>query len=171
MKKFNPKKRKKGFTILEAMIAIFVIIIGVIGASIAIQQTLFLTRIVSSQLIASYLAQEGVEIVRNIRDGNWLEGVAWDSGLTGCEPEGVGCQADYTNTQSLDPYTGEPLKIDGGFYNYQSGTPTPFTRKITIASRTDPEGIPILDTRVLVNWQIGGETYQVLTIEYLYNWK
>lgn len=33
------------------------------------------------QVIANNLAREGVEIVRNQRDSNWLAGRAWDEGL------------------------------------------------------------------------------------------
>ena len=69
IKKFN----KNGFTLLEVIVAIFVITIGVIGVISVVQRTAAFTSISSSRLQAAYLAQEGIEIARNIRDGNWLE--------------------------------------------------------------------------------------------------
>lgn len=155
---------QKGFTLIEVIAAMFVITVGVVGALIAIQQTMFYTQTSVSRLTATYLAQEGIEIVRNIRDGNWLElNPIWDDGLTGCEPEGVGCQADYSNNQSLDSFTGNLLKIDGGFYQYSSGTSTPFTRKITI---TKPEAKKI-EVEVTVRW----DGREVTAQESLYNWR
>src|SRR3989344_8524832 len=64
---------KKGFTIIEVIIATFVLTVGVVGAFSTIQMVLVFTRSVSAQLEATYLAQEGIENVRNSRDSNWLE--------------------------------------------------------------------------------------------------
>ena len=75
---------KKGFTILEVIVAIFVITIGVLGAFSVVQRIVSNTMAVSSRLTAVYLAKEGIEIVRNNRDNNWLDPAEppWDSGLS-----------------------------------------------------------------------------------------
>jgi prepilin-type N-terminal cleavage/methylation domain-containing protein len=88
-------KNNKGFTLLEVIAAIFILTVGA-GASFAlIQQTLSAASLVEDRLIASYLAQEGVEVVKNIRDQTWLEKrtnltLTWDEYL----PEGD-LEADY----------------------------------------------------------------------------
>ena len=64
---------KNGFTIIEVIIATSILTIGVLGAFSAIQMIIASTSIISSQLAATYLAQEGIENVRAIRDSNWLE--------------------------------------------------------------------------------------------------
>ena len=64
---------KKGFTLLEVITAIFILTVGVGGALSLMNQTLSTASIIEQRLIASYLAQEGIEIVRNIRDTNWLQ--------------------------------------------------------------------------------------------------
>ncbi len=83
---FNSKKFRssgeKSFTILEVMMAIFVLTIAVGASYILIQQTLIAVSLTQSKLIASYLTQEGVENVRNIRDTNWINGSAWDTGIS-----------------------------------------------------------------------------------------
>ena len=72
---------KKSFTLIEVIVAIFLITVGAGGAFILIQRTIAFTDIISSQLTATYLAQEGIEMVRNARDSNWLAGNEWDLNL------------------------------------------------------------------------------------------
>jgi len=83
-KKLKIKNKEKesltGFTILELIVAIFVMTVGVLGAYAVVQQIIVYNSISSSRLTAAYLAQEGIELVRNIRDTNWLTvpSVAWN---------------------------------------------------------------------------------------------
>ena len=53
---------------LEVITAVFVIVVGVGGTVILINQTLGSAQRTTSKLIASYLAQEGIEIAKNIRE-------------------------------------------------------------------------------------------------------
>lgn len=164
-------KKNRGFTLMEALATIFLITVGVLGAMILVNQTTTFNQVTSSRLVAAYLAQEGIEIVRNIRDTNFLkirkgvEGANWDNGLTGCQ---TGCEADYNDSVLIlnDRY----LKIGTGFYNYfynyKSGSDTPFKRKIIIT----PEGINILKVSVEVSWSERGRIHKVTVQENLYNW-
>jgi hypothetical protein len=65
-----------------------------------------------------------------------------------------------------DNYDGAFLLIDGGFYNYTSGTSTPFRRKITISDKTDDQ----MKVTVTVSWEAKGE-HQISVQEILYNWR
>lgn len=176
--------KSNGFTIIEVLIAIFVILVGLLGAFSVINQSLSASGIVSSRLVAAYLAQEGIEIIRNIRDTNWLQAgeplktSPWDNGL----PDG-NWQVDYTTVTLLgtdefeqcgdsgyncEDYDGDFLKLnDSGFYNYSLGTPTKFKRKITLAK----EGEDVLKVSVLVEWELRQKSYQLSAQEKLYNWK
>jgi len=71
--------KNSGFTLIEAVVAIFVIALIITGVFTLIQRTVMDRAFAASQLQATYLAQEGVELVRNQRDENWLNGDAWDS--------------------------------------------------------------------------------------------
>ncbi|MCH8741435.1 prepilin-type N-terminal cleavage/methylation domain-containing protein [Patescibacteria group bacterium] len=174
MLKYLNVKVKKGFTLLEVTIAIFILLVGVTAGSVLIARTVSQMSVFSSKLIAAYLTQEGIEIIRNIRDTNWLQGGAWDEGLTGCFF--TGCEADYTATTVENPpgatayfetFANNFLKIDiSGFYNYTSGTDTKYKRKITIVSGAD-----ILTVTVETTWSEKGKDYSHIAQEILYNWK
>jgi len=161
--------KMKSFTLIEVLAAIFLITVGVMGALIVINQTTVFTQVTSSRLVASYLAQEGIEIVKNIRDTNFLkihkgeEGINWDDNILCCPTSPCQCEADYDDSAlvSADRY----LKFDGGFYNYDSGTDTVFKRKITITPDTD-----ILKVLVEVSWTERGRAHQVTAQENLYLW-
>ncbi len=166
-----PRFNKKGFTLLEVMIATVILVIGVVGIYTAFSRMVILTSGIPSRLIAAYLSQEGIEIVRNIRDTNWLiGGQSWDEGLTGCHG---GCEADYkTGTLQeetpLRSYGGDYLNIDqDNFYSYSTGVPTKYKRKITI-EEIDPN---ILKVNILISWEAKRKSYDFETEEYLYNWK
>lgn len=154
--------QKKGFTLLEGILAIFIITLGVGGAYALISQTISFGGLSSQKLIATYLAQEGIEIVRNIRDTNWLEGENWKNGLGPGDWEG-----DYNMTQNLLPSANRFLNIDGnGFYGYSGGTKTPFKRKINLSYPQDD----ILKVIVEVEWKERLRTHKVSAQENLYNW-
>lgn len=178
---------KKGFTIIEMLVVIFFLSLGVTGALIAIQQTMAWSETSSQRLTAIYLVQEGIEIVRNIRDTNWLQATVpgksspWDDGI--CTSPPCTWQADYTtmtfedttdfercsdlgyyNCHTYDDTTF--LRIDGGFYNYSSGTITSFKRKITISDKT----VDQMKVTVAVYWEAKG-SHQISAQEILYNWR
>lgn len=100
------KKSGAGFTILEVMIAIFVLTIAVGASYSLIQKTFIAISLTQSKLIASYFAQEGVENVRNARDTNWLNSAPnWTDGITGGGPEYIyfldGNKSKFEKTTSI----------------------------------------------------------------------
>ena len=163
-------KSGAGFTFLELVITIFVITVGIVGVYIVAQYPISYTSISIQKLTAAYLAQEGIEIVRNIRDTNWVEeSSSWTDGL-----EAGDWEADYDDqilTACSSPCDYEHnlrfLKINGGLYNYDLGTPTNFKRKITIDNSSLPAFLKVI---VLVEWRQKGKTYTVEAQENLYPW-
>ena len=166
MNQINHHIKNKGFSLIEVMVAVLVMMIGVVGSFAILQKITVSTSISSSRLVAFYLAQEGIEIIRNIRDTNWIAGDNWDDGLAIC---GADCEADYKDQRGdLTAYgTGRYLRIeDNGFYNYDSGAGTRFKRKITI----DDSVGDTLKVSVQVEWLERGEIYTVTAQENLYKW-
>lgn len=188
--KHKTYKTNKGFTIIELVVSIFVLSIAVIGVFNAFSVIVVMTADSANRLLASYLAQEGAEVVRNIRDANWMDSLDWQTGLTSFCATATGCQVDYkTNSSSVSPYgvNGSYLNIDtDGFYSYSSiNAPTKFKRKIIITCLPDGDcpNNHIMKVSVQVFWDekpnvlnptggLAGEpgSGSVTVEEYFYNW-
>jgi len=166
--------KNKGLTLLETIIAIFILLVGVIGAFAAFGRTISYNSIISSRLVAAYLCQEGIEIVRNIRDTNWINGRTGDNSWQGVDNclTGTCCQFQYDDFTSSPYSPNDYLKIDdNGFYNYISGTDTKFNRKVCVDINTNSSGEKYLaKVTVTVSWQDEGKNYSITAEENLYEW-
>lgn len=100
--------KPKGFTLIEVIVAIFLVTVGIGGVYALIQRTTAFTPVVSARFTAVYLAQEGIELVRNKRDSNWLTGDPWDSNLPSV-PEG-GLLDKFERTTTITSL-GDTLKV------------------------------------------------------------
>jgi hypothetical protein len=134
-----------------------------------------------------------MEIVRNIRDNNWLNpGSTWlDNGLNGCGAASGGCKADYADASLVPNADGDYLYLnDKGFYVYNpplnpQPKPTRFERRIIITCL--PSGNCANDYVIKVTTQASwnqkanilygglsadscGQHNCVTTEETLYNW-
>ena len=69
----NNQKSGAGFTIMEMIAAVFVVNLGIMADFSLLTQSITYINTTASSLTATYLAQEGVEIARNIRDSNFLK--------------------------------------------------------------------------------------------------
>lgn len=82
-------KSTSGFSLTEVMIGIMILTVAIISASNLLVSLVKTNRLNVETLQAYYLAQEGVEAVRNIRDTNWLHNLDFrgvksaDEGLCG----------------------------------------------------------------------------------------
>jgi prepilin-type N-terminal cleavage/methylation domain-containing protein len=163
----------KGFTFIEVIIAIFILVVVIVGVYNAFSTMVVLTSDITMRFTAAYLAQEGLEIMRNIRDTNWINGRDWRAGLadanTNCEN---GCQADYKSYNLSDaPYGDTYLKLDSnGFYNNTNGEDTKFKRKIIVKEVNPGGNSNVLYGDVIVTWEEKQKTYSFEAEEYLYNW-
>lgn len=67
------KTRQGGQTIIETVVAIFILTMGITAAVGLAIFALSTATSVSKQIIATGLAREGIEAVKNMRDTNWLK--------------------------------------------------------------------------------------------------
>lgn len=188
----NLSQKNKGFTIIEIVISILISSIAIAGIFSALLMISILTSDTADRLTATYLAQEGVEIVRNIRDQNWLiTGNSWNNKLDVCS---LGCEVDYSmgGDGAIRGATGRYLRTDNtnGFYIYEepsspNSSKTKFERRIIITQVPDVDSGPnhILRVEVEVSWDkkstllssgdpadVCGK-YNCFTVkEILYNW-
>lgn len=165
--KKNNKNTKKGagFSLMEVIIAIAVIIATLITLIALISSVVSGLKPAGFKLTAVSLAQEGLEIVRNIRDSNWLSYKRapenWRDGLA------AGDYRVQYNESALLFWADSFLKIDNnGFYQYDSGSNTPFKRKITIGHIGNNQIKAVSE----ITWQEKGKSYIITAESRLYNW-
>lgn len=93
---------KKGFTLIESMIAITVLLVAVVAPMSLAYEGVRAAKLAQDEIVAFYLAQEGIEVVRNMRDENKLIGntqLSGDLGACIVDPNissDVGCYIDAT---------------------------------------------------------------------------
>ena len=163
----NNKRTNKGFTLLELMAVTMIISIGLIGVMNLINQISLNSRLTRSKLTAAYLAQEGIEVVRNIRDTNWVENAPqWDDGIS-AGTFGL----DYQTISLPDSLCGNGnsfLKFkDEYFFNCTTGSATKFKRTVNIQK----SGNNYISVLVKVTWRELQQDYEIKALEKLYEWR
>ncbi|MBU1557668.1 prepilin-type N-terminal cleavage/methylation domain-containing protein [Patescibacteria group bacterium] len=132
----NKITKNKGFTLIEAMVAISVLLIAITGPLSMATQGLRSSRFAKNQIVSFYLAQDAVEYMRGVRDANILSDSAWIGTLYDCI--GVYCQVDVTTSSISLCGTECPLlrKSADGLYGYNSEwEETDFRRKVRVYHR------------------------------------
>jgi len=172
MRSYNRNMLKnKGFTLVEALIAMSILIIGIISSFILVTRALYNTSIIQDRLTASFLAQEGLELVREIRDSNYINRINngtgnWNDGLQrGTYRISFENRLEkITNSSEATLY----FHDDTGLFDYNStgGVLTSFNRQIEIKQISDHE----LRITVTVSWQTKGIGYELQAEDHLFDW-
>lgn len=151
--------KKGGFTLIETLVAITILLIALAGPLTIAAKGLSTAYYARDQITAFYLAQEGIEYLRNIRDAQALYNDANPGGTTSF-PQVIIDSVDFNSKFTIDatlpplltgrvlnpnaisrcPVAGcSPLLLnvnltgDISTYGYAFGaTPTQFIREITI---------------------------------------
>ncbi|OGZ62914.1 MAG: hypothetical protein A3H51_00495 [Candidatus Spechtbacteria bacterium RIFCSPLOWO2_02_FULL_38_8] len=158
----NVKRKASGFTLVEVVISIFILSMGTLTIIGLISDNLGIISASKRMVVGSNLAQEGIEVVRNIRDSNWIEYELYDTGIS----PGDYC-VDYNSTSliSCADYT---LFWNGSNYNHSGfGDATFFSRRINISNQVDSEGIGYIQVQSIVSW----DNSQTVVETHLYDWK
>ena len=168
----------KGFTLIETLIAISILILAVTGAYAAAQNGISSAIFSKDQITAFYLAQEGVEQIRNLRDQNGITGSSWLAGIAESASDpcllGSACMVDSVNNTIAKCTGDEPtpcpnLKLNNnGFYAYDSGTDTIFNRDIRITEVVPGKEVSITS---VVTWSKGLVQRTFRARENIFNWQ
>ena len=162
-----------GFTIIESLVAITILILAVTGAASVIQTGISSYIFSKDQIIAFYLAQEGFEQIRNIRDENSINNKDWLTDLTGCF-SGNACTVSPAESSVVTVCSGAgncPVlrqNPNTGFFGYDlSWTPTIFKREIVLTQ------INANETSILVtiDWSKGLVNRQFRARENILDWQ
>ncbi len=161
---------QNGFTLVETLVAITVLLLAVTGPLTIAARSLNSANFSQDQITAFYLAQEGVEAIRNIRDKNAIAGQLWLTGLENCQ-SGSSCTIDSTdNSVSLCSGSCQKIKYNSssGLYGYNAGWgDSKFTRTIQISETSSAEAM----ITVTISWQSGNINRQFTVNENVLNWQ
>ncbi len=164
------------------MLAIFVLTAGFLGILSLLGQSIHLSKTVSNETTATYLAAEGIEVAKNLIDHDVYAhippgtGTGWGT----CFGAGGSFEIDYTTTDcaALHQYLGADPP-DFLYYNPTShlyvysfddtlggGSPTIFKRGVKVI----PNGseITVLAT---VSWNADGAQHRADLEDHFYNWR
>lgn len=135
------KSTHRGFTLLETLFAVIIFSFALVSLMTIAGKGVVATSSARDQLTAEFLAEEGIETVRNVRDSNYVNNITpWDTGFNQCL-NGSSCDVDYTapgkptiiacGTGGCD---GRILYNNLGVFRPDAGgtNPTTFWREITI---------------------------------------
>ena len=186
---FTPLSKTAGFTLVETLVAITILLLVIVGPMTAAQKGIQQSYFSNEQIVATFLAQEGIEAMRQLRDEyglNALEnGDSSDLWLTDTD-DGVmvkcqgsnGCRLDKELNLLFDTCgdddcnvkvvtaTGEYIQ-DG--LSAQSGeAETGYTRRIRVSNDDGNDNVEVTST-VSWNSSIFGGQRQVTIQTWIYD--
>lgn len=180
------KIKTGGFTLIETLVAVSILLVAIVGPMEIASKGLFSAFYAQDEITAFYLAQEGVEYVRNARDTNYLIAIQedpqrnWLQDMEQCtdyyldSQSSPGCKLDATYivggwlfTDGATPCDGvcEPLRYDdetfGIFTNIYFDSPTGEQTKFTRILKILVDGPDVIQAdsatiEVTVTWTTGG---------------
>lgn len=175
-------KARDGNILIESIVSVSLILIGLLGVFNLITSSVRQNKDVNLRAAASYLAVEGIEVMKNIVDTDVVSAeLPWTNTVGGSSYE-VEYDSD-NNPESAPVDLGEGststtrLVIDNntGLYRYSipgnegNETTTPFTRTVTVS--INEENSDELIVTSVVGWLERGEYRQVNLQTIFANWR
>jgi len=184
--------KESGFTIIEALVAVFILTISVLAMLNLTASSASSARYANNELTANYLLQEAIDSIRNSRDtlaflqkdlvdGGWNNFKSrYGSPSSKCfAPNGCILKIEEFSPASLTggdivacstnctPLNYESSPDSSLFYKYSGGgSPSNFTRKVTMVDNVD--NIKVTAT---VSW-LNGTSQRTQSLEMnLFNWQ
>lgn len=101
-------RSESGLSLVEVILGLGILLGGIIGLITLSIASLKADEVSSRKIVAMNLAREGIEVIRNIRDSNWLAGRFDDCSATGSEPSD-----DWFSgfTDSSEPCASAPTEV------------------------------------------------------------
>lgn len=174
--------RFSGQVMIEALIAISLAMVGLLGILSLVSRSLYLQNDLSLQFSANYLAAEGIELVRSMvdetyekdSDGKYLQANPWAEATTifsaGSKYE-ISFDGTHSEISGSSPSSLNFLSTKDGAYGYftpGSGVVnTPFKREIEIDDSDDVK----LSIVSRVYWTARGEEKSLFLEDVFYNWR
>lgn len=183
--RFTPPAFTKvgGFTLIETLVGISILLVSVVGPLTIAYQGVSLSLIARDQIVASLLAQEGMEFVRfRIGTNNNLGSVgnhliatttAYTTEYNLSDCSGQSCTVNvFTNTTASCGGTCPYLKYNSatGEYNYTAGDDTFFRRSIRIDHAGGPGDVEF-QVESKVEWGRPDNVRSIVLKEVIMDWQ
>ncbi len=190
--KYNKKNIRKGFTLVESLVAISILMVAIVTPMTIAQKGLGSANYSKDQMTASFLAQDALEFIKNKRDEI---GARYDVGSTDPVPDwligngtnilGIDSGCISTNGCNVDTISGtyvvdlnKELSIyrnsEGKFFYYGhkdigslASAPSKFIRNVKIEKTANLAEALIT---VTVRWQNNGIGESVVVKNFIYNY-
>ena len=179
-----------GYTLVEVLVAVSIFTVSILGLLVTLSQGIADTGYAKKKMTAAYLAQEGIEYIRNMRDTSMVYALSgepvdgWPAFLSYIGPclNAGGCDfnpAELVFTELDRPMLAMNIRGCGaedcrelfydavtGSYGYVVGQPSGLTRKISVAIVSVDE-IKVTST---VSWTQGSGKHSIEFSDNLYKW-
>lgn len=177
-----------GFTLPEMLVTAVVLVVGIMAVQTTIQFGVRAAGRSIDGLVAAHLAEEGIELIRNVRDTNWAikanggANTTWTDLASGAYlihyPLTVGnpsvgrlCWIDAGNSNCP---AARPLNFDttsklygySGWRGFSGVSTSRFTRVVTITNNTI-----YIQVSSQVQWNDASGSHDVTLVEHLYDWR
>jgi prepilin-type N-terminal cleavage/methylation domain-containing protein len=189
------KNSRKAFTLVETLVAITVLTLAVAGPLVVANRAILAARTARDQLTASYLAQEGVEYARFMRDYEFLQAfhaggasvsaTAWSNFISGSDSGSMTrcrsstCTLDPTLSMgtgaghALSPCSGGSctalFQLASGVYSQSGGAGAVQTQFVRTLQLVDSGSGANAVSKV--SWTYHGVPYTVTVSDHLNAWQ
>ena len=172
------KNSNSGFTLVETLVSLLIFTVSVAAMLFVTSQGVTNTTYSKNKIVATYLSEQGIEIVRFTRDSEVLGDSknGWssftqiikncESSLCSADPASV-LSGDYGNAILNTPSEIYYSDADGYTFN-SSNTDSGFV--VSISAKEVGGSADKIQITSTVSWKQGSSNYSVSSSEILFNW-
>ena len=159
--------KNKGITLIEVMVSLVFLSTGLIPLFGVVISSINLSVRIKSNLVAANLAQEGVEIVRALRDKAWMDDAPFNRDLT---PGNHLVSWDSDSLLFYNPNSYIKFNSATGIYSQTTGIDTIFKRRINIVLVPSTCNCEVIVTSN-VSWLEKSIAHSIVVEGHLFDWK
>ncbi|OGI25222.1 MAG: hypothetical protein A3J76_03505 [Candidatus Moranbacteria bacterium RBG_13_45_13] len=158
------RKSHSGFSLIEMLVVVFIVAVGLVGILSVYNSSIANQYEVRREMIAAGLAQEGMELVRSIRDYNLINELDWWNNLcTGASGTCNLCPSiDYNSLSTHACTANTGICVSSGRYSQCASGNTGFTREISLTKTGDLSAGGYISVTSTVSWD-GGQKNSTAT--------